>query len=159
MGLEYKRRWWEEDDRIYGGITPTDLDITQIWYPSYGYHSKRGVVLGYYNFGGNAATYGALAPAERRARAVDQGVKIHGEKYRTELASAFSVAWHRTPHIEAGWVGWESRTSGEYGLLNQPSGRVYFAGDWLTYNIAWQAGAFDSARSVVTRIHQRVMTS
>jgi monoamine oxidase len=34
---------------------------------------------------------------------------------------------------------------------------VYFAGDWLSYFIAWQAGAIDSARYVVTDIHQRVM--
>jgi monoamine oxidase len=84
-------------------------------------------------------------------------MKIHGAKYRTELASAFSVAWHRTPFIEGGWVGWPSRTTGEYTLLNQPAGRVYFAGDWLSYFIAWQAGAFDSARATVTKIHQRVM--
>ena len=27
MGLEYGRRWWEEDERIFGGITTTDLDV------------------------------------------------------------------------------------------------------------------------------------
>jgi monoamine oxidase len=157
LGLEYRRRWWEEDDRIYGGITETDMDLSHIWYPSYGYHGPRGVVVGYYNTGANAAAYGAMAPADRLTRALAQGVKIHGEKYRTELASAFSVAWHRTPFLEGGWVGWGSRTSGEYDLLNRPAGRVYFAGDWLSYFIAWQAGAFDSARKVVTSIHQRVL--
>jgi hypothetical protein len=55
------------------------------------------------------------------------------------------------------WVSWPSRTSGEYDLLNKPAGHVYFAGDWLTYYIAWQAGAFDSARKVVTDIHSRVL--
>jgi monoamine oxidase len=159
IGLEYKRRWWEEDDRIYGGITETDLDLQHIWYPSYGYHAKRGVVVGYYNLGQNASVYGALPPAQRLDRAVAQGVKIHGEKYRTELASSFSVAWHRTPFIEGGWMLWPGRPSPEYTLLNEPAGRVYFAGDWLTYNVAWQAGAFESAQRAVTHIHQRVMTS
>jgi monoamine oxidase len=36
---------------------------------------------------------------------------------------------------------------------------VYFAGDWLTHLIAWQAGAFLSARVAVTRIHERVMAA
>ena len=84
-----------------------------------------------------------------------QGVKIHGSKYRTELASSFSVAWHRTPHIEGGWsifVGTQP-----YELLNRPQGRVYFAGDWLTWLVTWQAGAFDSARRVVAELHQRVL--
>lgn len=157
IGLEYKRRWWEEDDRLYGGITETDLDLAHIWYPSAGFHDKRGVVVGYYNTGDAARTYSALTPAQRRERALMQGAKIHGAKYRNELKGAFSVAWDRTPYLEGGWVGWPSRTSGEYDLLNQPAGRVYFAGDWLSYFIAWQAGAIDSARYVVTNLHQRVM--
>ncbi|MCI2417941.1 flavin monoamine oxidase family protein [Saccharopolyspora sp. K220] len=156
IGLEYRRRWWEEDARIYGGITETDMDLAHIWYPSYGFQGQRGVVVGYYNTGKNATTYGSLAPAQRIDRAVAQGAKIHGATYRDELVSAFSVAWHRTPFIEGGWVDWPSRTSGEYALLNQPAGRVYFAGDWLSYFIAWQAGAFDSARYAVTNIHNRV---
>jgi monoamine oxidase len=157
IGLEYSRRWWEEDDRLYGGITETDMDLAHIWYPSYGFHGERGVVIGYYNSGANATTYGALTPGKRLERALAQGAKIHGEKYRSGLAGAFSVAWHRTPFIEGGWVGWPSRTNGEYALLNKPAGRVYFAGDWLSYYIAWQAGAFDSARYAVTNLHQRVM--
>jgi len=86
IGLEYKSRWWETDHRIYGGITETDMDVSHIWYPSYGYHGDRGLVVGYYNTGANARTYGALSPVDRAARAVAQGVKIHGEKYRSELA-------------------------------------------------------------------------
>ncbi len=156
IGLEYRSRWWEAEDRIYGGITETDLDLTHVWYPSYGFHGKRGTIVGYYNTGANARTYGSLTPGQRVERALAQGAKIHGDRYRTELANAFSVAWHRTPYVEAGWVGWPSRTTGEYELLNQPQGRVYFAGDWLTYWIAWQNGAFDSARKVVTALHSRV---
>jgi len=157
IGLEYSRRWWEEDARIYGGITETDTDLAHVWYPSYGFHGKRGVVIGYYNTGGSANTYGALTPESRLERALAQGAKIHGEKYKQGLLSSFSVAWQRTPFIEGGWVGWPSRTSGQYDLLNKPAGRVYFAGDWLSYFIAWQAGAFDSARYAVTGLHQRVL--
>ena len=42
-------------------------------------------------------------------------------------------------------------------LLQRPAGRVYFAGDWLTHLIAWQAGALESARKVVTELHHRVL--
>jgi hypothetical protein len=79
---------------------------------------------------------------------VAQGVKIHGDVYRTELRSAFSVAWQRTPFIEGGWISWPSQTGPQYTLLNQPAGNVYFAGDWLSYRIAWQHGAFILARKV-----------
>ncbi|MGP4114476.1 flavin monoamine oxidase family protein [Streptomyces sp. 4N509B] len=157
IGLEYRRRWWETDEHIYGGITPTDTDLATIWYPSHGYHGQRGTVIGYYNFGADAVAYSELPHAEREARALSRGVTIHGEKYRSELRSSFSVAWHRTPHIEAGWVGWASQTGPEYRLLNEPAGHVYFAGDWLSHVIAWQHGAFTSARKVVMDIHERVM--
>ncbi|GGS58245.1 flavin monoamine oxidase [Planobispora rosea] len=155
MGLEYGRRWWEIDDRIYGGITETDLDITHIWYPSYGYHGERGLVVGYYNTGTEAEIYGGLSHAERRNRALTQGKKIHGEKYRTELRSSVSVAWHRQPHIEGGWARFPFYDDG-FALLQSPAGRVYFAGDWLSHLVAWQAGAMESARKAVTGLHQRV---
>lgn len=37
VALAFKRRFWEEDDRIMSGISHTDQTIAQIWYPSYGY--------------------------------------------------------------------------------------------------------------------------
>jgi hypothetical protein len=46
-----------------------------------------------------------------------------------------------------------------YQLLLQPAGRVYFAGDWLSHAVAWQHGAFVSARATVSALHQRVMAS
>jgi monoamine oxidase len=158
IGLEYQRRWWEEDDRIYGGITETDLDLQHIWYPSYGFHGRRGLVVGYYNTGAAARTYSALPHAEREARALAQGVKIHGEKYRSELVSSWSQAWDRTRYLEGAWTS-PRYTSPGYQLLLQPAGRVYFAGDWLSHEVAWQHGAFVSARAVVTALHQRVLAA
>ncbi|WP_405086812.1 flavin monoamine oxidase family protein [Microbispora sp. NBC_01389] len=156
IGLEYRRRWWETDDRIYGGVTETDLDIAHIWYPSYGFHGTRGLVVGYYNLGDDADAYARLSHAERQRRALTQGRKIHGEKYRSELLSSVSIAWRRQPHIEGAWVAWPSY-EGAFSLLQEPAGRVYFAGDWLTQLIAWQAGALESARKVVTQLHQRAV--
>lgn len=124
IDLEYRRRWWEQDFRMYGGITETDMDLDHVWYPSYDFHGRRGVVVGYYNTGADATTYGALTPAGRLRRAVAQGVKIHGDLYRRELSSAFSAAFD--------------------------VGRA-LPGDW----IAWQDGAFISARQVVGELHQR----
>ncbi|WP_240760287.1 flavin monoamine oxidase family protein, partial [Phytoactinopolyspora endophytica] len=88
IGLQYKRRFWEEDLNIFGGITQTNLDVSNIWYPSYGYLGQKGVLVGYYS-----GAYTDLSVAEREERAVAQGVKIHGDAYRDELETSFSVAW------------------------------------------------------------------
>lgn len=155
LGLEYDRRWWELDERIYGGITYTDLDLLSMWYPSHGFARDHGILVGYYNEGPMAEAYGALSPAERKRRALAEGAKIHGEKYRRGVRASFSVAWDRTPHLEGGWAMWSSYGP-EYDLLNRPAGNVYFAGDWLSHQTAWQAGAMDSARYVVSALHERV---
>ncbi|WP_103887427.1 flavin monoamine oxidase family protein [Actinacidiphila yanglinensis] len=158
IGLEYRSRWWETDYRIYGGITETDLDVTHIWHPSYGFHGERGLLIGYYNTGANADSYAPLTPAQREARAVAAGVKIYGDKYRSELATSFSHHWRQFPHQEAAW---HSTPGGpddpRYKPLTAPTGHVYFAGDWLSYMDAWQHGAFSSARTAVTALHKRAL--
>jgi monoamine oxidase len=155
LGLEYGRRWWEIEDRVYGGATETDLDVGHIWYPSYGFNTERGLVVGYYNTAQDAEAYDGLTHRERLRRALAQGRKVHGGKYGEDVLASASVAWRRQPHIEGSWVRWPSL--GGFTLLQRPAGRVYFAGDWLTHLIAWQAGAFESARKVVTGLHHRVL--
>jgi monoamine oxidase len=155
VGLQYGRRFWEEDERILGGITNTNLNIGTIWYPSYDYLGKKGVVVGSYNFGNNAVLYEAMTPEQRIAEAVLQGSKIHGAPYRDELENGFTVQWRRIRYNEGGWVSWASRDNG-YLLLQQPEGNVYFAGDHLSYEIAWQAGAIYSARKAVAALSARV---
>jgi monoamine oxidase len=158
IGLQYRSRFWEDDHRIFGGITETDMDLAHLWYPSYGYGEKKGLVVGYYNTGANARAYADMAPKQRELRAVEQGVKIHGEKYRTELESSFSVAWHKVPYIEGAWA-FPNTASAGFKLLQQGTGNVYFAGDWMSEVSAWQHGAFWSARYAVQTLHERVMSS
>ena len=67
IGLQFSRRFWEEDDRIFGGISKTDQDITQIVYPSSNYLGRKGVLVGYYQNGAKAAAM-AQAHAGRAAR-------------------------------------------------------------------------------------------
>jgi len=156
LGIEYSRRWWELDHRIYGGITNSNLDLVNTWYPSTGFHGERGTVIGYYNTGTNANSYGALTPAARLERALAQGAKIHGDVYRKNIKASFSVNWAGTEHSRGSWVGWPSQTDGVYAKLLDATGNIYFAGDHLSHAIAWQHGAMVSARAAVTALHTRV---
>lgn len=158
IGIEYGRRWWELDHRIYGGITNSNLDLVNMWYPSTGFHGERGTMIGYYNTGANATAYGALSPAARLARAVAQGTKIHGDMYGKDIQASFSVDWAGTEHSRGSWVGWPSQTDGVYAKLLEPTGNIYFAGDHLSHAIAWQHGAMVSARAAVTALHSKVMS-
>ena len=48
MGLAMKRRFWEEDDQIFGGHLYSNLPLGEFSYPSNDYFSKKGVLLGLY---------------------------------------------------------------------------------------------------------------
>lgn len=159
VGLAYRRRFWELDDRILGGITWTDLDIGTIFYPSSGYLSERGLVVGAYNFASDAEAFAAMSPADRERRAVEQGRKIHGNAYADDLEASFSVPWSRTAYSEGGWVEWLDRSTGAYPRLLEPQGRIHFAGDHLSQVTAWQHGALESARRAVSELHERVLAS
>ncbi|HEY4462736.1 MAG TPA: FAD-dependent oxidoreductase [Streptosporangiaceae bacterium] len=158
IGLEYKSRWWETDYHLYGGVTDTDLDLNVIWTPSHDYHGERGVIVGYYNYGSAADLYGQMPPVRREQRAIELGSQIFGPKYRTEFVSSFSQSWHYIPHLEAAWHSGPAPDAPVLKPLVDPTGRVYYAGDWLSYMDAWQHGAISSAREVVSKLNARVLS-
>jgi monoamine oxidase len=155
IGLQFKRRFWEEDEHIYGGITHTTNELTQIFYPSNDYLSKKGILIGYYNFNDKAKKTGVLSYAQREQLALEKGKLIHPQ-YNQEFEKSFSVSWHLTPYSLGGWAVYTTETRNSmYKALIQPDQQVYFAGEHTTYLNAWMAGAFESARSTVTAIHAR----
>ncbi len=159
IGLQFKRRFWEEDDAIYGGVSFTDLPIGQIAYPSDRLDSSgRGILLGGYIFGAsNAYEFTSMPPAERVARAVAMGSMIHPQ-YQAEFENGISVAWHRVP-FTLGCAGyWTEETRAEhYDNLCQIDGRIVLAGEHASYIPAWQEGAILSALDAITRLHHRVV--
>jgi monoamine oxidase len=156
IGLQFKRRFWEEDEGIYGGITHTNNQLTQIFYPSYDYLSGKGILIGYYNFNEKAVATGNLSYEQRERLALDKGSLIHPQ-YRQEFETSFSVSWHKTKYNLGGWALYSSEERQTlYKALLQPDGQVYFAGEHMTYLNAWMAGALESARSVVAAVHSRV---
>jgi len=159
VGLQFKRRFWEEDDAIYGGISYTDLPIRQIAYPNTGYnHSGRGVLLGAYLFENpNAYEFTAMAPNERVARAVEFGAAIHPQ-YKSEFENGIAVAWHRVPFTLGCSGEWsEDARKQHYANLCQIDGRIVLAGEHASTLPAWQEGAILSALDAITRLHQRVV--
>ena len=159
IGLQFKRRFWEEDDDIYSGCSKTDDPIQQIYYPFDNYGSAgKGVIIGYYHFG-EAEAEAMLdnrSPAERERVALEQGARIHPQ-YPAEFENSFSVAWKRIPRNEGAWMVWKDTATYEDAqkVLRVADGPFYFAGDWTSNATGWQAGAFVSAHRVCAQIHQQ----
>ncbi|RAK58222.1 monoamine oxidase [Phenylobacterium deserti] len=157
IGLQMKTRFWETNHWIYGGHIYNDIPgIGTISLPSSGWHTGKGVLLGYYSFGGEAARISALSPEKRAQFAVAQGQKIFPE-YGDNFETAFSKSWHLDPYNLGGWAEWnEDGRKSAYPLLNEPDGRIYLAGEHLTYLGGWQAGAIESAWAQIAKLHARV---
>ena len=160
VGLQFKRRFWEEDEHIYGGISYTDQPNAQISYPSTDYFSSgKGVLLGAYTFGPNAYRYAALSPEERIARTVEYGSKIHPQ-YKAEFENGVAVAWHRVPWVLGCSGSWtDDLRAQHYDNLCQIDGRILLAGEHASYIPAWQEGAITSAQDAITRLHKRVLAA
>src|SRR5262249_27259772 len=152
VGLQFKRKFWEQDERIYGGITYTDLPIDRIAYPNTDYGKPgKGILLGAYMFFRNAYEFTSLPPEERVRRAVEQGAQIHPQ-YKEEFENGISVGWHRVPWVNgcAGWWSDEARRK-HYRNVCEIDGRIVLAGEHASFLFAWQEGAVLSALDAITR--------
>lgn len=145
---------------IFGGISWTDHSITQIWYPSTGYHDQKGVLTGCYNFGQNANRCGKMSVADRLedARA---GAARFGERFASGLEHGVAIAWQNMAHIKGGWAQWDTVQDSvtHYNNLIQGTGidggdrPVFFiVGDQVSSLPGWQEGAVASALNAISRL-------
>ncbi len=160
LALQMNRRFWEEDDAIFGGSSQTDTPGSSLIYPSHGFLSRKGIVQGYYVFGDTAVSVGAMDHGQRTERGLANGEKLHPGQFRSHFdGKALSVDWKRVPHSLGGWESWSDEARREhFPVLLEPQGRVYFAGAYLSYLTGWQAGAVESAWYQVERLHSNAVT-
>ena len=154
---------------IFGGISWTSHPITQIWYPSTGYHDQKGVLTGAYNFGQVAFDWGEMVP-EKRIDIAREGAKQFGEKFGDGLEHGVAIAWQNMPYIKGGWAVWQAvgdkkeapkhfnnlaQGSGIYGAPDGIETPVFFiVGDQLSSLPGWQEGAIAAALNAVSRLAQ-----
>ena len=153
VGWQTERRFWEEDDWIYGGISWIDDVITQMWYPSNGYFGRRGVLTGAYNFTSRARRFGNLDLAARLDVAFRGAQRLH-PRFADDVDKdlGLSIAWQNVPHLNGGWADWQPDQVREYRRLLRPDNRVWVCGDQVSYLPGWQEGAILSAHHVVKQI-------
>ncbi|MBD2187733.1 flavin monoamine oxidase family protein [Pseudanabaena mucicola] len=137
--------------------------ITQVWYPSNGFHGERGVLTGTYNNSRAARALGSLQSKDRIDLALMGGEKLHaGYSNNIRKESALVVAWQNMPYFDGGWdshSGRKSETKAYYEMLNtrfNPYLNIYCAGDYMSYLPGWMEGSLGSAEIVCDRICEKV---
>jgi monoamine oxidase len=150
-------RFWE-DDGVYGGVAWTDKLNENVLYPSNGFHSPRGVIVGAYVAGwthnDTPDSFVKLPFAEQIRISASSIEALHPGKSRL-LEKPMVVNWGTVPFSEGvgalwgGGPGDGGRRTGAYLELLKPEGPIVFAGEHLSYVGLWQEGSALSAHEAL----------
>jgi len=155
MGLAMKRRFWEEDDQIFGGHLYSNLPLGEFSYPSHDYFSRKGVLLGLYA----NQPVGDLLDQPVKARV--EHVLMHASKVhpqiRQEFESAYAVWWRKVKYSQGGFApGAPATRRAQLGkvdnriLIGSAAAAPYSEPDW-------QEGAVAAGWQALKSLHERAM--
>ena len=155
LGLAMKRRFWEEDEQIFGGHLYSNLPIGEFSYPSSDYFSRKGVLLGLYSNAG----VGDLIDQPVKARVehvLTHASKVHPQ-VRQEFESAYAVWWKRVKYSEGGYATGAAVARREQ--LSRVENRILIGCAATTpfSEPDWQEGAVAAGWQALKSLHGRAM--
>lgn len=158
-------RFWEKQYNIYGGLSFPKQVVDLVWYPSNGLFTKTGIILSGFNFeqkdfaDGSPTPFGALS-TQGKLDASRAAVEILHPGHGKSLTKPIYVSWRKIPYsLGCFAMNMMPDTKPAYNELNQPDGRIYFAGDYLSHLVAWQEGAALSAHHAIHGIAEQIRSS
>jgi monoamine oxidase len=156
-----KRRFWELDDKIFGGGSSTDLPIGFTYYPSDNAAAKdpkvsesRSVMLASYTWGQPARRMAALPREDVHELVLRELTRLHPQLEKDPLIEG-TVRWSwDTFKWSSGAFAWFQ--PGQHTALHKdliaPEGRIFFAGEHTSLDHTWMQGALESARRAVAEM-------
>ena len=155
VGLAMKRRFWEEDEGIFGGHLYSNLPIGEFSYPSYDYFTKKGVLLGLYA-NGPVGTLLDQPVAARIEHVLTHASKVHPQ-IRTELESAYAVWWKKVKYNMGGYAS--GRNEARRQQLSKVDNRILLGSAAVTPHSEpdWQEGAVSAGWQALKLVHERAM--
>jgi len=148
------RRFWEQDDHIYGGGTYTDLPTGTTWYPGDNAPARDprvsaapAVFLASYSWGQTARRWASMAHGERSQWALRHLARVHPQLASPDVVRR-TASWNWDTHPWSGGAfAWFM--PGQHTALHRhvvaPEGRIYFAGEHASLTHTWMQGALESA--------------
>jgi monoamine oxidase len=153
--LECRRRFWEEDDEIFGGATVTDSPSRTIYYPEHGRETGRGVLMASFMYAEDADRWTALPPDQRIAQAVKDVACVHPQ-IRQEVVQGVCTVWGEDRYAGGGGAWYEPGQHAQlYRAVIAPEGPVHFAGEHASSKHFWVEGAIESGLRAAQEVHAR----
>lgn len=155
IGLSMKRRFWEEDDGIFGGHLYTNMPIGEFSYPSNDFFTRKGVLLGLYS-NGPIADLSSRPVAARIEHVLTHAGKVHPQ-IRQELESGYAVYWRRVPFSLGGYATVRAVSLREQ--LSKMENRILIGSAATAPRSLpdWQEGAVSAAWQALQTLHERAM--
>ncbi|MEX1158294.1 MAG: FAD-dependent oxidoreductase, partial [Thermomicrobiales bacterium] len=151
--LQFRSRFWEEVDSIFGGGSFSDLPIRVTYYPDHGAGTGRGVVLASYTWSEDAQRWGSLSASDRISQALENLSRIHPEAIDAFEVGA-SKMWHDDEFAGGAFALFEpGQQTLLHDLIVQREGRIHFAGEHTSLCHAWIQGAIESGLRVAREIN------
>lgn len=142
--FQFRRRFWEQDDGIFGGGSTTDLPIRAVYYPDHGRETGRGIVLASYTWGEDAQRWGSLPAHERIIQALENLAEFHPQAL-AEFEVGTTYKWHDDEFAGGAFALFDpSQQTLLHEHIIAPEGRIHFAGEHTSLAHAWIQGAIES---------------
>jgi len=156
VGWQAERFWEAPGTDIFGGISWVDGLADQVWYPSDGFLSHLGVLTGAYMSGKKAEAFNAK-PIDERMRLSRAAIDGLQPGSGAKLKHGVAIAWEKMEHIQMGFLDEDDEDFKRLAtILAAPQGgRLFQAGDQLTWLSGWQEGAILTAKQAVGDIVRR----
>ena len=152
--IQCRRRFWEEDDAIFGGVTMTDLPNRLVYYPDHGRETGRGVLLGCYTYGEEANRWRSLPAEERVTQTLKYLTHIHPQ-ITAEFETGISKVWGEDKFAGGAFAMFEAgQQTRLYEHMITPEGPIHFAGEQASLKHMWIEGAVESGLRAAQEIHE-----
>jgi monoamine oxidase len=157
--LQCQRRFWEEDDGIFGGVSVTDAPNRLVYYPDHGRATGKGVLMGLYTYGEEANRWAALPPEARVDKTVHYVARLHPQINR-EFEHGYAKVWGEDRFAGGAFAFFEAGQQERlFHDIAEPEGPVYFAGEHASLKHMWIEGAVESALRAARAIHSAPRTA
>ena len=155
MFLQFRRRFWEDDDGIVGGGTVTDLAVRNVYYPDHGRDDRARRRCSPATPGARTRSAGARCHrTTASSQALEDVARIHPQAL-DEFEVGASKMWHDDEFAGGAFALFDpGQQTLLYEAIVAPEGRIHFAGEHASLAHAWIQGAIESGVRAAAEIHR-----
>ena len=147
--IEYRKRFWK--DIGWNGRLATDAPIVYTWDATSHVEGEHGIIT-VYTGGDNATKLSALTAEERINLAVSEIDKIF-PGVSDLIENTATVAWPNEPYTRGAYMALApGEVTAHWKTLQEPAGRLFFAGEHATPIQGYMEGAVESGQRAAATI-------